>query len=158
MPLSLSIESVTIHQTTLIHAPIERCFDLSLDLDLEIEAVGADRIQPIAGVTTGRIHANQTVTWRTRQFGLWIRHTSLISGYDAPVFFEDRMVRGIFRSFAHRHFFRALSPTQTEMRDEMTFAMPWYLGGPLADTLIVRLQLLTLLAARNAVIKRHAEA
>jgi ligand-binding SRPBCC domain-containing protein len=149
---------MTLYKTTLIHAPIDRCFDLSLDLDIEIEAVGPDRIQPIAGVTRGRIHANETVTWRTRQFGLWIQHTSLISGYDAPVFFEDRMVRGIFRAFAHEHFFRAISPTQTEMRDEMTFAMPWYLGGPLTDALMVRRQLLRLLNARNSVIKRHAEA
>jgi ligand-binding SRPBCC domain-containing protein len=148
---------MTIHQTTLIDAFIERCFDLSLDLDIEIEAVGADRIQPVAGVAHGRIRANETVSWRARQFGLWIGHTSLISGYDAPVFFEDSMVRGIFRSFVHKHFFRAVSPHQTEMTDEMTFTMPWLLGGPFTDTLIVRRQLLSLLQARNAVIKRRAE-
>jgi ligand-binding SRPBCC domain-containing protein len=147
-----------IRQITVIQAPIERCFALSLDLDVEIEAVGADRIQAIAGVTRGSIQANQTVTWRTRQFGLWIQHTSLISGYEAPVFFEDRMTRGIFRSFVHQHFFLAISSTQTEMRDEMSFHMPWYLGGSVSDALVVRSRLLTLLNARNAVIQRHAEA
>jgi ligand-binding SRPBCC domain-containing protein len=148
----------TIHATTFIDAPIATCFTVSLDINAEAEAEQAHQLQAIGGVTHGIIGAGETVTWRVRQFGLWITHTTLISAHEPPTYFQDRMLRGLFRSFVHDHYFRALTPQQTEMRDELRFAMPLYLTGPLAERLFVRGRLETMLTKRNTTIKRLAEA
>ncbi len=147
----------TIHGYTLIRAPIDVCFRLSLSIDAEAEAEQAYRIRAVDGVTHGFIGAGETVTWRVRQFGLWVTHTTLISAHQAPDYFQDRMLRGIFRSFVHDHFFRAISAHETEMRDELRFSMPLVLGGKLAERLLIRRRIATMLAKRNATIRRLAE-
>src|SRR5271170_4885645 len=94
---------------TLINAPIEVCFRSSLNIELEVVAGKDYQVRAIGGVTSGIIGAQDRVTWRTKQFGLWITHTSEITGYEAPVYFQDSMVKGLFRSFQHDHFFREVS-------------------------------------------------
>jgi ligand-binding SRPBCC domain-containing protein len=146
----------TIELVTLIKAPIAKCFELSLSIDLEVKAASAYLLQPIGGVTSGIIKGGDRIQWRTRQFGLWITHTSEISGFDPPVFFQDRMVKGIFRSFEHNHYFRALDSEHTEMRDWLSFSMPFFALGVFSERL-VRRRLLDLLAVRNQLIQRSAE-
>jgi len=48
---------------------------------------------------------------------------------DRPRFFQDRMVRGAFKSFEHDHLFEAVGDGQTRMIDVLRFAAP---GGWLA--------------------------
>ena len=146
-----------IYATTLIVAPIHVCFRTSLSIDVEAEAEQEYALRAVAGVTHGIIGDCETVTWRVRQFGVWVTHTTLISGYEAPVYFQDRMVKGLFRTFVHDHFFRAVSPTQTEMRDELRFSMPWNLGGAVAERVLLKRRIAQMLAKRNAAIKRHAQ-
>ena len=147
----------TILATTLIDAPILTCFRISLSIDAEASAEQAYKLRAVAGVTHGEIGPGETVTWRVRQFGLWITHTTLISAYDAPAYFQDRMIKGLFRTFIHDHFFRAITPHQTEMHDELSFSMPMYLGGPIADRVILKRRITHMLANRNSTIKRLAE-
>ena len=59
----------TIELTTLIHAPVETCFQLSLSIDLELEAARAHHLRAVGGVTSGIISAGQRVKWKTKQFG-----------------------------------------------------------------------------------------
>ena len=97
------------------------------------------------------------MTWQSREFGISVRHTTEISGYEHPGYFQDRMVRGIFQSFVHDHFFEEVGRGQTRMRDVLCFSMPWFLGGPLVERLLVQRRMATLLEGRNAVIKAQAE-
>jgi ligand-binding SRPBCC domain-containing protein len=143
--------------TTVIAAPIELCFRSSLNIDLELLAGKDYQIRAIAGVTTGIIGARERVTWRTKQFGLWITHTTEITAFQEPVYFQDSMVKGLFSKFEHDHFFRVLSPAKTEMRDEVRFSMPVLLTGPIAERLFVKVRLATLLRKRNDAIRCHAE-
>ncbi len=143
-----------IRATTLIHALIEPCFRASLSIDVEAAAEPGQKLRAVAGVTSGIIGLGETVTWRMRQYGLWITHTTLISEHQPPTYFQDRMLRGLFASFVHDHYFRAISPTETEMRDDLRFRMPLSLGGPITDLLFVRRRMATMLAKRNATIKR----
>jgi ligand-binding SRPBCC domain-containing protein len=117
----------TIHATTIVNAPIEVCFRLSLSIDLELSSAQRYDIQAIDGVTKGSIGLGQRVTWKVKQFGIWVTHTSEITRLEPPCYFQDAMVSGIFRSFRHDHFFRHLSPDRTEMRDELRFSFPAYL-------------------------------
>lgn len=80
---------------TKIAAPIERCFHLSLSIDLEMTVTVPASVCAIGGITHGLIGLNQTVTWQIRHFGLMLTHTSLIDRYDPPRYFRDVMVRGL---------------------------------------------------------------
>jgi ligand-binding SRPBCC domain-containing protein len=100
---------VRIELVTNIAAPIERCFDLSRSIDLHMASTDWTGERAIAGVTSGLIGLDQTVTWQGRHFGFKIQHTSQITAFDRPRHFQDSMVRGIFRSFCHDHYFENAS-------------------------------------------------
>jgi ligand-binding SRPBCC domain-containing protein len=147
----------TIHATTTIGAPIEACFDLSLSIDLELTSAQQYGIKAVGGITNGFIGLGERVTWKAKQFGIWVTHTSEITRLEPPSYFQDAMVRGIFCSFKHDHFFRRVNPNRTEMRDELHFSMPSYLLGTMTEHLLVKRRLANLLATRNALIKQAAE-
>jgi ligand-binding SRPBCC domain-containing protein len=111
----------------------------------------------IAGVTHGLIGPGETVTWQGRHFGFMLTHETLISKYDRPHHFQDIMLRGMFRSFAHDHYFDQLPDGSTLMRDELRFAAPLGPLGWLAETLIIRRYLTGFLIQRNHLIKAVAE-
>ena len=141
---------------TKIAAPIERCFLLSLSVDLHMESTEPTRERAIAGVTRGLIGPGETVTWRGRHFGLMLTHQSLITAYDNPRHFQDVMVRGMFRSFEHDHFFEPVEGG-TLMRDRLRFAAPFGLVGVAVERLVLRAYFVNFLKARNEHIRRVAE-
>jgi ligand-binding SRPBCC domain-containing protein len=147
----------TIHATTIIDAPIETCFRLSLSIDLELSAASQYEIKAVGGVTKGSIGLGERVTWKARQFGIWVAHTSEITRLEPPTYFQDAMVHGLFRSFKHDHFFRSVNSYCTEMRDELHFSMPVYLMGTITEHLLLKRRLIELLTTRNALIKLNAE-
>ena len=146
-----------IHLVTKIAAPIERCFLLSLSIDLHKASTSHTREEAIAGVTSGIIGPNQSVTFRARHFGLNLTHQSIISAYDRPHHFQDTMLRGMFKSFVHDHDFDLQPDGTTLMRDELRFAAPLGLLGWLAETLVLRRYLTHFLLERNNLIKTVAE-
>jgi hypothetical protein len=142
---------------TKIAAPPDRCFLLSLNIDLHKESTAQTHERAIAGVTHGLIGPNQTVTWQGRHFGLMLTQETLISKYERPHHFQDIMLRGIFRSFDHDHYFDPLPDNTTLMRDELRFVAPLGVLGRVAETLILRRYLTTFLKQRNDLIKQVAE-
>ena len=143
--------------TTRIRAPIERCFELSLDIDEHVGSMQGALERAIGGVTTGLIGLNQEVTWEARHFGIRWRMTSTISAYDRPARFVDRMVRGPFASWWHEHRFRG-EGKGTVMVDLIRYRSPFGPIGRLADLLILERYLRRLIERRNAHIKDRAEA
>ncbi len=150
---------VKIEEVTLIHAPIERCFDLarSVEVHLEGNIHFGEQALASAGVTSGLIGLNQQVTWRARHFGIWQTLTSEITVLDSPFFFQDRMLRGAFKSMTHDHCFRFLPNGDTEMTDIFCFAAPLGPLGLIAETLVLRQYMRNLLQERDLVIKLIAE-
>ena len=142
---------------TKIAAPPERCFLLSLNIDLHKASTAQTSERAIAGVTHGIIGPNQTVTWRGRHFGLMLTHETFISQYDHPHYFQDIMLRGMFKSFIHDHYFDPQPDGTTLMRDNLRFAAPLGPLGWLAETLVLRRYLTGFLAERNNLIKSVAE-
>ena len=147
----------TIIIETQIAAPIERCFLLSLNIDLHMESTDGTREVAIAGTTHGIIGPNETVTWRGRHFGFMLTHQSLISAYDPPHHFQDRMLRGMFKSFVHDHYCDTTTEGHTLMRDELRFAAPLGPLGRVAETLVLRRYFIHFLEQRNRLIKHVAE-
>ena len=65
-----------IELTTIIDAPIERCFDLARSIDLhKLSTAGTDE-EAIAGVMSGLIGKNEQVTWKAKHFGITQKLTS----------------------------------------------------------------------------------
>src|SRR5437660_5999534 len=90
---------------TAITAPVERCFDLSLSVDLHRHSVAHTHERPVAGVTSGMMKRGDSVTWEAVHFGIKQHLTSKISTYERPYHFTDEMVRGIFQEITHIHEF-----------------------------------------------------
>jgi ligand-binding SRPBCC domain-containing protein len=146
---------VHLELVTNIGAPIERCFDLSRSIDLHMASTDWTGERAVAGITSGLIGLEQEVTWQGRHFGFRIQHTSRITSFDRPCHFQDRMVRGAFRSFCHDHYFES-TPGETRMRDLMVFEAPLGFLGRLVESVLDR-HMRALLDRRNRCIKRIAE-
>lgn len=146
-----------IYLETFIDAPIEKCFDLARSIDLHMESTKHTGETAIAGKTRGLIELNETVSWRAKHLGIWQTLASKITEMEQPKYFVDEMVHGPFQAFRHEHRFEAIG-NRTKMIDIFDYESPLGLLGKLADWLFLKRYMKRLLAKRNDVIKRHAEA
>lgn len=142
---------------TYINAPIERCFDLSVSVDLHAHSMAHARERPIAGVTSGMMSLSDPVTWEAVHFGLKLHLTSKITAYARPNRFSDEMIKGAFRELHHTHEFIP-QPPGTLMRDVFTFRAPLGLLGRRTETLFLNRYIKTLLLTRNRYLKQIAKA
>jgi ligand-binding SRPBCC domain-containing protein len=142
---------------TYINAPIERCFDLSLSVDLHRHSVAHTHERPVAGVTSGVMKLGDSVTWEAVHFGIKQHLTSKITAYERPYRFTDEMVRGIFQEITHIHEF-VPQPPGTLMIDLFTFHAPLGILGRLAERLVLTRYMKGLLLIRNRHLKQVAEA
>jgi ligand-binding SRPBCC domain-containing protein len=146
----------TIQLETRIAAPARRCFLLALSIDLHMDSTAGTREQAVAGITTGLIANGESVTWRGRHFGLMLQHTSKITRYEPPAFFQDIMTAGAFKSFEHDHCFQE-QDGETVMRDELRFSAPLGILGSIMEKLVLRRYLTRFLRERNQFVKHVAE-
>lgn len=146
----------TIRLETSIHAPPERCFDLSLSVDLHTQSQAHAHERPIAGVLAGEMRLGDTVTWEAVHFGVKQHLTSKITAYERPARFTDEMVAGIFQQLHHTHIF-VPQPPGTLMIDVFTFRAPLGVLGRLAETLFLTHYMKGLLLSRNRYLKQVAE-
>jgi len=147
---------VRIELLTEISAPIERVFDLARSIDLHMASTNWTGERAIEGVKTGLIGPGQQVRWRGRHFGVIVHHTSEITAYQSPTYFQDSMVRGLFKTFRHDHYFERIGE-RTRMRDALEFVAPLGILGIVAERLTLESHLRDLLRSRNATIRRVAE-
>jgi ligand-binding SRPBCC domain-containing protein len=150
---------ITLHDFTRIRTPIDRCFDLarSVEVHLAGNIHSGEQAAAAEGRTSGLLDLGERVTWRAKHFGVWHKLTSEITQMRRPSYFQDTAVRGIFPYMRHDHYFRALAPTETEMRDVFAFAAPLPVLGLLAGFLVLRRYMRALLPERNATIQQIAE-
>ncbi len=150
---------IRLEETTIIEAPIERCFDLSRSVEVHLLANVhcGEQALAVRGVTSGLVGPSEEVTWRAKHFGIWQNLTSKITAMESPCYFQVTMIRGIFRFMQADHLFQSLESGGTEMKDVFSIAAPLPLLGPLAESIFLRRYMLALLRERNAVIKRVAE-
>jgi ligand-binding SRPBCC domain-containing protein len=122
---------------TLINSSIERCFDLSRDIELHMRSTVQTGEIAIAGVTKGLINLGEQVTWEAKHFGMRQRLTTKITGFRCPFHFRDSQVRGAFKRFDHDHYFETVGEGKTLMKDIFDYTSPpgWF--GVLADHLLL---------------------
>jgi ligand-binding SRPBCC domain-containing protein len=146
-----------IHVETQINAPIERCFDLSLNVDQHSNSVSNTHERPVAGVMTGEMKLGDTVTWEAVHFGVKQLLTSKITTYERPHSFTDEMVRGVFKEIKHLHEFIE-QPSGTLMVDYFMFRAPLGFLGRIAEILFLTWYMKKILLLRNKYLKQVAEA
>lgn len=145
-----------IHLTTFIAAPVERVFDLSRSIDLHKISTPGTKEEAVAGVTSGLINENETVTWRAKHLFKMRQHSSIIPVMSAPFYFVDEMIKGDFKSFLHQHHFKSVE-NGTIMIDIIEFESPYGSIGKLANKIFLTKYLTRFLLKRNSIIKDYAE-
>jgi ligand-binding SRPBCC domain-containing protein len=145
-----------IELTTKINAPIDRCFLLSLSVDLHQLSTAKTNEKAIAGVTSGIMKLNDTVTWRANHFGIYQNLTTKIPEYDFPKRFVSEMVKGAFKKMHHQHLFDQQG-NETIMKDIVVIEAPLGMLGKLFTNLILKEYMKGFLVIRNKTIKQAAE-
>jgi len=146
----------TIQLETIIDADIKICFDLSRSIDLHQISTAKTNEKAIAGITSGLINLNDTVTWEAVHFGIKQQLTSIITQFNSPFHFRDEQQKGAFKYFCHDHYFKVQNG-KVIMTDRFEFSSPFGIIGKLFDKLILKYYMKSFLLERNQVIKEFAE-
>jgi ligand-binding SRPBCC domain-containing protein len=145
-----------IHLTTFINAPIERVFDLSRSITLHKITTSKTGEKAIAGVTSGLISKNETVTWQAKHLYKTRQFTSKITEMQSPLLFIDEMIKGDFKNFSHQHHFKKVE-NGTIMIDLIDFESPYAVLGKIVDGIFLKNYIEKFLLERNSIIKEYAE-
>lgn len=141
---------------TEINAPVERCYDLSLSVDLHVQSTWQTRERVVSGKTNGLLTEGEAITWEAQHLGRRRRLRSRVENSRRPFFFISRMVQGDFRVLVHEHHFTPQGD-KTIMHDKFYFEAPYGIFGKLAALLFLKRYLRKFLLRRNATIKAAAE-
>lgn len=145
-----------INLITKIKAPKQIVFDSSRNIDIHQQSASKSNEKAIAGVTSGLINLNETVTWCGKHFGFYITHKSRITTMKLHEYFVDEMERGKFKSFKHEHFFEEENGL-TIMKDKLQYETPFGIFGELFDILFLEKHLTNFLLERNKILKEVSE-
>lgn len=142
--------------TTFINAPLERVFNLSRSIDLHTISTIHSNEKAVAGVTTGLININETVTWQAFHLFKIRRFTSKITALTLYEHFCDEMIEGDFITFKHNHYFNTEAGI-TIMKDIIEFKSPYSFVGNLFNKIYLTNYLKKITIQRNDCIKQYAE-
>lgn len=146
----------TINLTTNIKAPRQTVFNVSRNIDIHQQSASKTNEAAIAGVTSGLINYNETVTWRGKHFGFYLTHKSRMTAMDLHDYFVDEMEEGKFKTFKHEHFFEEINGG-TIMTDKLQYETPYGIFGKLFDVLFLKRHLTQFLLERNKILKETAQ-
>jgi ligand-binding SRPBCC domain-containing protein len=145
-----------INLTTNFSADINKCFDLTRDVDAHKLSAKKTNERVIAGRTTGLCQLGDKITWEAKHFGIKQRLTVEITKMDPPNSFEDIMIKGAFKSMKHIHSFK-LENGMTFMLDHFEYEVPFGLIGRLFDKIILEKYMTRFLQNRNQILKEILE-
>lgn len=141
---------------TYIKAPIEKCFDLSLDVNIHKLSTSHTKEFVLKGRQEGIFEEGEVVTWRAKHFGIWQNLTGKITKVNRPHFFIDEMLEGAFKSLKHTHTY-SFENGVTTMKDILEYETPYGIFGKIFDILVLKNYMTRFLMKRNEVIKAEAE-
>jgi ligand-binding SRPBCC domain-containing protein len=141
---------------TVINASVEKCFNVSRDIQIhELSAKGTNE-KAIAGKLFGLCELNDEITWQAKHFGIRQQLTVKISKMEPPIFFEDIMLKGAFKTMRHEHHFKKVNDN-TEMTDIFMYEVPFGILGSWFDKIILKKYMTRFLMIRNNTIKQISE-
>ncbi len=137
-----------------VHAPIERCFALTCSVALVHQELG---MKLKDGRTCDLVVGGDILRWEGWQLGMKHFHVSHISSYDKPVFMQDTMLDGRFKTFQHDHHLKQRPYGIIQLQDEVRFSLHFGWAGRLVGRVVMVPHIRRLLRNRFARIKRLAE-
>lgn len=141
---------------TIINAPIEKCFEICLNVDLHKESAKHTDERIIGGVQSGILRLGDEVTWEAKHFGVKQNLSVKIVELDYPVYFCDEMIGGAFKSMRHEHYFH-YSENKTIMKDGFRYEVPYGIIGKAFDSTLLYNHMDKFLKKRCSFIKQYAE-
>lgn len=147
----------TIHLETVIAAPPEVCYYLSLNVDLHQLSTGSTGEHIVDGVRQGIMRLGETVTWKAKHFGIWQTLKTQITEANPPTYFCDEMLRGAFKSMRHEHHFSSAGNSSTLMKDVFEFESPFGSIGKFVNWFVLEKYMRQFLIERNRALKEVAE-
>jgi len=141
---------------TTINAPIEIVFNNSRNIDIHQYSASKTNEIAIAGRTSGLINKGETVTWKGKHFGIYLKHQSIITKMEFPNYFVDEQLKGHFKRFKHEHIFQQ-KENKTVMTDILEYETPFGIFGKLFDKLILENHLSNFILYRNQILKKLSE-
>ena len=145
-----------IRLATTIKAPIERCFDVSRDIQIHELSTRETNERAIAGKTSGLCELGDEITWEATHFGVKQRLTVKITKMNRPYSFEDIMLKGAFKSMRHEHQFKS-EQNHTIMEDVFIYEVPLLALGRIFDRFVLQKYMTKFLQTRNLIIKEVSE-
>ena len=142
--------------TTTINTPIEIVFNNCRNIDIHQYSASKTNEKAIEGRTSGLINKGETVTWKGKHFGIYLKHQSIITKMDFPNYFVDEQLKGHFKSFKHQHFFTQ-KENQTIMTDILEYKTPFGFFGKIFNRLLLKNHLTKFIQNRNKIIKQITE-
>jgi ligand-binding SRPBCC domain-containing protein len=98
-----------------------------------------------------------TLTWEATHFGIRQQLTVEITKFNRPYFFEDKMLKGAFKSMQHEHYFEE-KDGKTIMIDKLKYEVPYSVAGKIFNAIILKRYMTSFLTTRNQFIKSVTEA
>jgi len=141
---------------TEIEADINKCFDLTRDIDIHKLSTEKTNEKAIAGRTSGLCELGDKITWEAKHFGIRQRLSVEITKFNKPYFFEDKMTKGAFKAMRHEHHFKEING-RTLMTDKFEYQVPFGAIGQIFDRIILKSYMTKFLVTRNKMIKQIAE-
>lgn len=137
---SIPMAEHILQRTLVIDRPIQETFDFFAD------AGNLERITPpelnfrIITPQPIDIRKGTLIDYKLRLRGIPITWKTLISEWDPPYSFIDEALKSPYTQWIHRHTFRELGDSRTEINDEVRYRLPfeplgdlghWYVRGEL---------------------------
>ena len=114
------------------------------------------RERVVSSLASNLLGPGDVVTWEATHLGVRQRLTSKITRFDAPRSFEDEQIAGPFKTFWHRHEFRAENGA-TVMTDLVRYSAPLGPLGSLAEIVFLDRYLRVFLERRATHLRALAE-
>lgn len=146
----------TIYLATELKADIHKCFDAARDIDIHKLSTKQTNEIAIAGRTSGLCELGDTITWEATHFGIRQQLSVEITKFNRPYFFEDKMLKGAFKSMQHEHHFEE-KDGKTIMTDKFQYEVPYSIAGEIFNFITLKRYMTSFLITRNQFIKSVVE-
>lgn len=99
------------------------------------------------------VRRGTVIRYALRLQGIPLRWSSRITEFEEGVMFADEQLSGPYRTWYHRHLFRA-APTGVEVIDQVDYTLPFGILGRLTHAVAVRRQLRAIFDYRATAMQR----
>lgn len=142
--------------TTVIHAPLQRVFDLTRCVSLHKRHFESHGILPVQGKYSGLLDKRDHVTWKGK-LGRKVRQLALeVTDMQAPDHFKMEYRKEIFDTFTHDVYLTGID-NGTILMDQVEFSLPEKGFSPFFNKRCAEKWISDLLKERNALCKEYAE-